>query len=522
MCTDPLTYKASGVDIESNNESNERIKEQIKRTHNHRLVMETGLFAGGISLNDFKSWKQPLLVGSLGYLEPGFTAGRAGAGAGIPAGAAAMVVESCFSSFPPAAEKIAFLDYLAASRLEVKKVESLVTGFADVLSGPPLLPLAGGETAEMPGVFQSGKWEVVGALYGVSRGIVSRGSVSRGSRTGFPATGRQKEKKQEFPDQEFPQVKGVDISRLKRLKCPVLMVSMDGVGTKARLGVAFRQTRGLAGDIINHSLNDLLCQGGRGLAIMVYLGCHTPDQELIEDFREGLAEVLALENLSLLDLKVAPNRDLYLPGEYDICASIAGLVERQCIIIGAEIEEGDLLIGLASEGLHTNGYSLAAAALLQGGKLKLDQYIPELNNTLGEALLVPHRSYTMAVHSLLEKDSTIGSVRGIAHITGGGLRDNLCRILPQGLGAEIEKSSFEVPSIFPLIQRCGRIPEHDPLRGGMYETFNMGVGLVLAVVRESAYDVVSALQLSGEEASIIGRVVGSPARAAQERVRFLP
>jgi len=505
---DPLTYKASGVDIESNNESNERIKEQIKRTHNHRLVMETGLFAGGISLSDFKGWEQPLLIGSLGYLEPGFAAGGASA-AGNLSRAAALVVESCFSSFPPAVEKIAFLDYLAASRLEVEKVESLVTGFADVLSGPRLLPLAGGETAEMPGVFQSGKWEVVGALYG----------VGRSSRTGFPET---RWKNQESPEQESREAAGVDISRLKRLKDPVLMLSMDGVGTKARLGAACRRTRGLAGDIVNHSLNDLLCQGGRGLAIMVYLGCHTPDQELIEDFREGLAQVLAGEDLSLLDLKIAPNKDLYLPGEYDICASIAGMVDRQCIITGAGIEEGDLLIGLASDGLHTNGYSLAAAALLERGKLKLDQYIPELNTTLGEALLVCHRSYTAAVHSLLAQDSTIGSVRGIAHITGGGLKDNLCRILPQGLGAEIEKSSFEVPPLFSLIQRCGRIPEHDRMRGGMYETFNMGVGLVLAVGRESAGDVASALQLSGEEAMVVGRVVGSPATAAQERVRFLP
>lgn len=513
MCIDPLTYKASGVDIESNNESNERIKEQIKRTHNHRLVMETGLFAGGISLSDFKSWEQPLLVGSLGYLEPGFTDGRAGAADNLSR-AAALVVESCFSSFPPAAEKIAFLDYLAASRLEVKKVESLVTAFADLLSGPRLLPIAGGETAEMPGVFQSGKWEVVGALYG----------VSRGSRTGFPEARQKKQESpnQKSPNQESSEVKGVDISRLKELKDPVLMLSMDGVGTKARLGAACRQTRGLAGDIVNHSLNDLLCQGGRGLAIMVYLGCHTPDQELIEDFRKGLAEVLAGENLSLLDLKVAPNRDLYLPGEYDICASIAGLVDRQCIITGAGIEEGDLLIGLASNGLHTNGYSLATAALLQSGKLKLDQFIPELKTSLGEALLAPHRSYTMAVHSLLEQDSKPRAVRGIAHITGGGLQDNLCRILPQGLGAEIEKSSFEVPPLFSLIQRCGRIPEHDPLSGGMYETFNMGVGLVLAVARESAGDVASALQLSGEEARVIGRVVGSPAEAAHERVRVLP
>jgi len=518
---DPLTYKASGVDIESNNESNERIKEQIKRTRNHRLVTETGLFAGGISLSDFKGWEEPLLIGSLGYLEPGFAGGGAGAGGTSPVRAtgrkelrraAAMVVESCFSSFPPAAEKIAFLDYLAASRLEVKEVESLVTGFADVLSGPRPLPLAGGETAEMPGVFQSGKWEVVGALYG----------VSRGSRTGFPGARR---KMQESPEQEFPEspeMKGVDISPLKRLKKPVLMLSMDGVGTKARLGAACRQTRGLAGDIVNHSLNDLLCQGGRGLAIMIYLGCHTPDQELIEDFREGLAEGLAAENLSLLDLKVAPNSDLYLPGEYDICASIAGLVDRQCIITGAEIEEGDLLIGLASEGLHTNGYSLAAAALLDRGKLELDQHIPELETTLGQALLAPHRSYTAAVHSLLEQDSTIGSVRGIAHITGGGLQDNLCRILPQGLGAEIKKSSFAVPPLFSLIQRCGRIPEHDPLSGGMYETFNMGVGLVLAVELERAGEAASALRLSGEEARVIGKVVGSPATAAHERVRFLP
>ncbi|MQY77047.1 MAG: hypothetical protein GH155_05380, partial [Spirochaeta sp.] len=356
MPKDSLTYKASGVDIESNNESNERIKKQLKRTRNGRLVMETGLFSGGISLDDFKSWEKPELVGSLGYLEAGGTAR-----AGHLSAAAAMVVESCLSSLPPAAEKIAFLDYVSASRIEVQEVESLVSGFADVLAGPPPLPLAGGETAEMPGVFASGKWEVVGALYG----------VSRGGGTALPETGREK--------QGSPEVKGADISRLKGLKSPVLMLSMDGVGTKARLGAACRRTGGLAADIVNHSLNDLLCQGGRGSAMMVYLGCHTPDQELIEDFREGLAQVLAGEDLKLIDFKIAANRDLYLPGEYDICASIAGLAERQSLVTGAGIKEGDLLIGLASDGLHTNGYSLAAAALLERGKLKLNQFIPELD-----------------------------------------------------------------------------------------------------------------------------------------------
>ena len=299
---------------------------------------------------------------------------------------------------------------------------------------------------------------------------------------------------------------------------PVLMLSMDGVGTKVKLGVALRRTGGFAFDIVGHSLNDILCQGARGVGMAVYLGCHRRDEELVAAFEEGLRECLQREGLALLDLVTAENPEAYEEGEIDICASIAGLVDRGRLVTGARIAGGDLAIGLASDGLHTNGFSLARRALLERGGLSLTARVPELGGELGRVLLAPHRPYARAVLPLLEGEEP--PVRGIAHITGGGLPDNIVRILPPGLGLEIRRSSWPVPPVFSLIQRCGNIPDSDPRGKGMYETFNMGIGLVLFVPPPRAEDVLRAMAGCGERAWIIGRVL--PAAAGRERVRLVP
>ncbi len=496
MSDEPLTYRASGVDVNVNNEANERIKRHVRRTRNGRVVTEPGLFSGGVSLKDFQGAAAPALVGSLGQ--------------GRDAGA---IVAACRRGLPAAAEPVAFLDYLAASRLDASAVERWVGAFADELTrgtNGTGIPLVGGETAEMPGVFRPGAWEVVGALYGVAGAPAGAGAGA------------------------------ADLAAIRGMRDPVLMLSMDGVGTKVKLGVTLRRTWGFAFDIVGHSLNDILCQGARGLGMSIYFGCHTRDEELIGAFEEGVEECLKREGLALLDLAVSEDPRVYREGEIDICASIAGLLDRERLVTGAAIARDDLAIGLASDGLHTNGYSLARKALLERGGLSLGERIPELGDELGRVLLAPHRPYARAVLPLLEGGDP--PVRGIAHITGGGLPDNIVRILPPGLGVEIRRSAWPVPPLFPLIQRCGNIPDTDPQGKGMYETFNMGIGMVLFVPPSRAEDVLRAMAGSGERAWIIGRVgdtapktaPGSsdragrrvngtaPGAAPHERVRLIP
>ena len=283
---------------------------------------------------------------------------------------------------------------------------------------------------------------------------------------------------------------------------------MDGVGTKTKIGVQARSTGGLALDIIHHSLNDILCQGASGSALLFYVGCHRRDEALLAPFRAAAAEACVRLGLSALEIAVAEKPRFYLPGEVDICAAIAGLGDEERLLQGESVRAGDALIGLASDGLHTNGYSLARRALLEEAGLKLGGRVAELGTTLAEALLAPHRNYAPAVLPLLREPPS--AVRAVAHITGGGLADNLGRVLPEGLLGIVRRSSWEVPHLFRLIQRCGGIPEQDPVGKGMYETFNMGIGLVLVVEAGREGEVRRRLEEAGERAVLLGGVQARP------------
>jgi phosphoribosylformylglycinamidine cyclo-ligase len=295
---------------------------------------------------------------------------------------------------------------------------------------------------------------------------------------------------------------------------------MDGVGTKTGLALAARRTAGLALDIIHHSLNDILCQGAEGLAILLYLGCAARDEEALQPIVRQAEEASRELGLALLQVSIAVKPQVYLPGQVDVCAAIAGLTDAGRLLQGEAVREGDLLIGLASNGLHTNGYSLARRALLEKEGLRLGERVPELGATLGEALLEPHRNYAPVVLPLLAgRDSP---VRAVAHITGGGLADNLGRVIPAGLGAEIRLGAWEVPPLFRLIQRCGEVPESDPAGRGMLETFNMGIGLVLVVEGGRRDEVLRALGAASERAVVIGEVVAGSAGGSGAKVRFKP
>ena len=459
-----LTYRASGVDIEAAGRAKRRIQTLVRRTYTSAVLTRPGLFGGAVRLDSGSGAVR--VAGSLGLAPEGVAA--------LPA----SIVEQCLAKLPRGARPVAFLDYVAAAGLQAGSVEQLVEGFAARLSVPPKIPLIGGETAEMPGVLRPGAPEVVGAMFGV-----------------MPAEG-------------VPVIAGVGR--------PCLVFSTDGVGTKTKIGVMARSTGGLALDIIHHSLNDILCQGASGSALLFYVGCHRRDEALLEQFRAAAQRTCDRLGLSALEIAVAEKPGTYLPGEMDICAAVAGVGDEESLLQGDAVRSGDALIGLASDGLHTNGYSLARRALLEEAGVKLEARVEELGTTLAEALLAPHRNYAPAVLPLLRERPA--AVRSVAHITGGGLADNLGRVIPEGLQATVRRSSWEVPPLFRLIQRCGGIPEQDPVGKGMYETFNMGIGLVLVVEAGREAEVRRRLQVAGEQAVLLGEVRALPGGSAGQRV----
>ena len=457
-----LTYRSSGVDIEAAGRAKGRIQALVRRTHGDSVVSRPGLFGGAVRLEDGQDPSH--LTGALGFF-PDTTPEPP-----------SRLVERCLAGLPPGSLPVAFLDYVASAGLEPGSVERLVEGFADRLAGLRI-PLIGGETAEMPGVLRAGTREVVGALFGIRPAGAGRAAIP----TGTAPTGAGR---------------------------PCLVLSMDGVGTKTKLGVLARSTGGLALDIIHHSLNDILCLGAAGLGLLFYVGCHRREEELLAGFRDAATQACARLGLSVLAMQTTEKPGTYLPGEIDICAAVAGAVGEKRLLQGGEVRAGDVLVGLASDGLHTNGYSLARRALLERAGLKLDGRVAELGVTLAEALLRPHRNYAPAVLPLLGGEPS--AVHAVAHITGGGLADNLARVLPEGLRAVVRLSSWEVPPLFRLIQRCGEVPEQDPAGKGMYETFNMGIGLVLAVESAKAEEVIRLLAAGGERAVPLGEVGARP------------
>ena len=284
-----------------------------------------------------------------------------------------------------------------------------------------------------------------------------------------------------------------DASALKGARAPVLVASTDGVGTKTRLGVALGQVEGLGADIVNHCINDILVQGARPLFFLDYIAMPRLDPERVAAIVAGAAAACRVAGCALLGGETAEMPGVYAEGELDLVGTIVGWVEREEIIDGAGISPGDVALGFASSGLHTNGFSLARQALA-GEDLCAER--PELGRPLGEALLEPHRSYLPLYERLLAAGVR---PKGLAHITGGGFVENLPRILPESVSVRVDTTSWPVPPLFRLIQRQGGVSEAE-----MYHVFNMGVGLVAVVAPEQAG---AALQAAGDGAWPIGDVV---------------
>jgi phosphoribosylformylglycinamidine cyclo-ligase len=288
---------------------------------------------------------------------------------------------------------------------------------------------------------------------------------------------------------------------------PVLVSSADGVGTK--LKVAFlADSHGTVGvDLVNHCVNDILVQGASPLFFLDYLATGRLRPDVAERIIEGMARACRENGCALLGGETAEMPGFYKDGEYDLAGFIVGIVERARLVDGSRIAAGDALIALPSSGLHTNGYSLARRIIFDTVGLTVDAYVGEIGRTVGDALLEPHRSYLRAMQPLLQA----GLVKGMAHVTGGGITDNLPRILPSDVAARIDTQSWRVPPLFEWLRRSGQIPLDD-----MRRTFNMGVGLIVVCARSDADRALEQLKQTNEQPWVIGEIV-----SGEKGVRYL-
>jgi phosphoribosylformylglycinamidine cyclo-ligase len=283
----------------------------------------------------------------------------------------------------------------------------------------------------------------------------------------------------------------------KKYREPILVSGTDGVGTKLRIAqmCGIYDTVGI--DLVAMSVNDILTHGAEPLFFLDYLAVGRLQPSMVEELVKGVSEGCLRAGCALIGGETAEMPGFYSNDEFDMAGFAVGVVDRPRLIDGSSIKPGDILVGLTSSGLHSNGYSLARKVLLEEVGLLLNEEIEELDMTLGEALLTPTRIYVPKVLSLLHEVE----IKGMAHITGGGIAENLQRIMPEGLSAEIDKSSWEAPAIFSLIARLGAVPEPE-----MFRTFNMGIGYIMAISPEQAGHAVMHLRMIGENATVIGQV----------------
>ncbi|MDZ7289127.1 MAG: phosphoribosylformylglycinamidine cyclo-ligase [candidate division KSB1 bacterium] len=279
---------------------------------------------------------------------------------------------------------------------------------------------------------------------------------------------------------------------------PVLVASVDGIGTKIKLACQLNRHRGLGEDIVHHCLNDIMVAGAEPLFFLDYLALGKLEPAVVLELVAGMSAACQNAGCALIGGETAEMPDIYHPGEFDLAGTIVGVVEKEKILDGRRIESGDVLLGIASNGLHTNGYSLARKILAAHPELALDQYQPELGEALGEALLRPHRSYQQAIRLATE----FSEVHGISHITGGGIEGNTIRLLHNGLQLKIDWQAWEWPPLFRLLQKLGQVEEAE-----MRRVFNLGIGLVFVVAPTAVDQFRQRLTKIGERSWVMGEVL---------------
>jgi phosphoribosylformylglycinamidine cyclo-ligase len=284
----------------------------------------------------------------------------------------------------------------------------------------------------------------------------------------------------------------------KKYLDPVLVSSVDGVGTKLKVAFEMKMHHTVGADLVNHCVNDIAVQGAAPLFFMDYLATGKLEPEVAEKIVEGLAEACKHNGCALIGGETAEMPGFYPDGEYDLAGFIVGVVERERIISGKDVQVGDIVLGLPSNGLHTNGYSLARKLLFEVGKYSPETYVNEMKNKVGNELMRTHRSYWGVVKKMVAAECVVA----MAHITGGGITENLPRVLPRGTSAVIELGTWPLLPVFEHLQKLGNVPQDEMLR-----TFNMGMGMLFIVPAKKFKKAQTLLERAGEKFYSIGRIV---------------
>ena len=287
------------------------------------------------------------------------------------------------------------------------------------------------------------------------------------------------------------------LSAIKNMEEPVLLSGTDGVGTKLKLAFLMDRHDTVGIDCVAMCVNDVACAGGEPLFFLDYIACGKNEPEKIAQIVKGVCDGCNQAGAALIGGETAEMTGFYPIDEYDLAGFAVGVADKKDLITGEDIREGDALVGIASSGVHSNGFSLVRK-VFDVNKENLAEYIPELGETLGDALLRPTKIYVRALKSV--RDAGV-RVKGCSHVTGGGFYENIPRMLPDGIRAKVLKESYEVPAVFRLLQKRGQIEEHM-----MYNTFNMGIGMVLAMDPADVQTALKALADAGEKAYVIGSV----------------
>jgi phosphoribosylformylglycinamidine cyclo-ligase len=284
----------------------------------------------------------------------------------------------------------------------------------------------------------------------------------------------------------------------KKYLDPVLVSSVDGVGTKLKVAFEMKMHHTVGGDLVNHCVNDIAVQGATPLFFMDYLATGTLDPDVAEKIVEGLAEACKHNGCALIGGETAEMPGFYPEGEYDLAGFIVGVVEREKIVNGKDVQVGDIVLGLPSNGLHTNGYSLARKLLFEIAGYSPETFVSEIKNKVGNELMRTHRSYWPVVRKMIAGECAAA----LAHITGGGITENLPRVLPKGTAAVIELGTWPVLPVFEHLQKLGNVPQAEMLR-----TFNMGLGMLVVVPAKKFKKAETLLERAGEKFYSVGRIV---------------
>jgi phosphoribosylformylglycinamidine cyclo-ligase len=293
----------------------------------------------------------------------------------------------------------------------------------------------------------------------------------------------------------------------KRFADPVLVSSVDGVGTKLKIAFEMNLHHTVGADLVNHCVNDITVQGATPMFFMDYFATGELHPQVAEKVISGIADACKHNSCALIGGETAEMPGFYGNGEYDLAGFIVGVVNRDKIITGKAVEVGDVLLGLASTGLHTNGYSLARKLFFDVANYTPDSYVNEIKGKLGNELMKPHRSYWPIVRRMIEADA----VSAMAHITGGGITENLPRVLPKGTAAVVEINSWPVLPIFEHLRKIGNVPQEE-----MLSTFNMGIGMILVVPAQKFKKAQTILDRCGEKGYTIGRIVKGEKRVTYQ------